>query len=268
MKSLERKLRLKKTRTPVLNHVTVMASKGLGRVWSFNINFWILLGIVAVFVLYFLFSFIPLVQYFGEYHQENLLVQLEKDLQETQRALYQAKQRLKFLENYIDPSKIPAESPEGATNSNLLPGENGKSVTRNSEIQAASGSGTQKSIVSIKGLKINRRGANLSVTFKLARSGPGRSSIRGHVFIIAIDRSTDPPRFWPLSKAVFENGVPVNFKKGQTFKIRNFRLIRARWSFKSAEKTPSEIRILAYDRGGSILLKEDFCLEKDQNRSR
>jgi hypothetical protein len=266
MKSFKNKLPLKKTSAPELKNITVMASKGLGRVWSFNINSLLLLGIVVVFVLYFLFSFIPLAQYFGEYHQENLLVQLEKDLQETQRALYQAKQRLKFLENYIDPSKIPTESPEGTTNSKLLPGENGTSISRNSEIPAASGAGAQKSIVSIKGLKISRRGANLSVTFKLARSGPGRASVRGYIFIIAVDRSTDPPRFWPSSKAAFENGAPLNFKKGQSYKIRNFRLIRARWSFKSAEKTPSEIRILAYDRAGSLLLKEDFRLEKDQNQ--
>lgn len=266
MKSFKNKLRLKKTKAPELNHVTVMASKGFGRVWSFNINFWFLLGIIVVLVLYFLFSFIPLSKYLGEYHQGNLLARLEKDLKETQRALYQAKQRLKFLENYIDPSKIPAESPEGAKNSKTLPGENGKAIARNSEIPAASESGTEKAIVTVKGLKINRRGANLSVTFKLTRSGPGRSSIRGYVFIIALDRSTDPPRFWPSSKAVFKNGVPVNFKKGRSYKIRNFRRIRARWSFESPEKTPSEIRILAYDRGGNLLLKEDFHLEKEQNR--
>ena len=67
-----------KNLSPLLNNVTVMASKGLGRVWSFNVNFWFLVGIVTVLVLYFLFSFILLAQYFGEQHQENLLVKLEK----------------------------------------------------------------------------------------------------------------------------------------------------------------------------------------------
>jgi hypothetical protein len=266
MKSFKNKLWLKKTTAPELTHVTVMALKGFGRVWSFSIYFPLLLGIGVVFVLYFLFSFIPLAKYFGEYQQGSLLVQLEKDLQETQKALYQAKQRLKFLENYIDPSKIPTESSEVTTTSKLFAGEGGTSSNRNSEISAASGPGAKKSIVSIKGLKINRRGANLSASFKLARSGPGRSSVRGYVFVIAVDRSTVPPRFRPSSKVAFLNGTPVNFKKGQSFKIRNFRLIRARWSFKSPEKTPSEIRILAYDRAGSLLLKEDFRLEKDQNR--
>ena len=110
MKSFQNRPLPTKTKTPELNNVTVMASKGLGRVWSFNVNFWLLLSVVAVLVLYFLFSFIPLAQYFGEHHQENLLIKLEKDFKETQRALYQAKQRLKFVESYIDPSKIPTET--------------------------------------------------------------------------------------------------------------------------------------------------------------
>ncbi len=261
MKSFLSKLRLKKTRTPALNHVTLMASKGFGRMWSFNINFWLLLGVAVAFVLYFLFSCIPFVQYYGGYHPENLLAQLEEDLQETQKALYQAKQRLKFLEHYIDPSKIPTERLEGVTHSNLLSGEDGTSTRPKTETPVASGSGAKKASVRIKGLKINRRDANLSVSFKLARSGPGRSSARGYVFVIAVDRSMDPPRFWPSSKAAFENGTPVNYKKGRSYKIRNFRLIRARWSFESAEKIPSEIRVMAYDRAGSLLLKEDFRME-------
>jgi len=263
MKSFQNRPLPTKTRTPELNNVTVMASKGLGRVWSFNVNFWLLLGIVTVLVLYFLFSLLLLVWYFGGQHQENLLVKLEKDFQETQRALYQAKQRLKFVESYIDPSKIPAESPKKAAQPQSPPGDNKTPTGSSSKMPAASG--IQKSIVSIKELKLNRRGANLSVNFKLARSSPGRSPIRGYIFIIAVDRSTDPPQLWPSPKTAFENGMPVNPKKGQFYKIRNFRQIRTKWSFASAEKIPSELRILVYDRSGGLLLKEDYRLEKDQN---
>ncbi len=263
MKSFQNIPSLTKTKTPELNNVTVMASKGLGRVWSFNINFWLLLGIVTVLVLYFLFSFIPLAQYFGERHQENLLVQLEKDFKETQRALYQAKQRLKFVESYIDPSKIPAESPKKTAKTQSPPNSNG-TATGSSKMPAESG--IQESIVSIKELKIDRRGANLSVNFKLARASYGRTPIRGYVFIVAVDRSTDPPQLWPSPRAAFENGMPVNPEKGQSYKIRNFRRIRVKWSFKSAEKIPAELRILVYDRSGGLLLKEDYRLEKDQNQ--
>ena len=263
MKFFQDRPLLTKNKSPELNNVTVMASKGLGRVWSFKINFWLLLGIVVILVFYFLFSFIPLAQYFGEHHQENLLVQLEEDFKETQRALYQAKQRLKFVESYIDPSKIPVESPKETAKTQSPPGENGTSTGSSSKTPAESA--IQESIVSIKELKINRRGANLSANFKLARTSSGRSPIRGYIFIVAVDRSTDPPQLWPSPRAVFENGMPVNPKKGQTYKIRNFRRIRTKWSFESAEKIPAELRILVYDKSGGLLLKEDYRLEKDQN---
>ncbi len=263
MKSFQNRPLPTKTKTPELNNVTVMASKGLGRMWSFNVNFWLLLGIVTVLVLYFLFSLLLLVWYFGEHRQENLLVNLEKDFQETQRALYQAKQRLKFLENYIDPSKIPAERPKKTAKTESPPGENGTATGRS---KMPVESGIQKPIVSIKELKINRRRANLSVNFKLARVSSSRTPIRGYIFIVAVDRSTDPPQLWPSPKTVFENGMPVNPKKGQSYKIRNFRRIRVKWSFASVEKIPSELRILVYDRSGGLLLKEDYRLEKDQSR--
>ena len=250
-----------KNLSPLLNNVTVMASKGLGRVWSFNINFWLLLGLVTVLVLYFLFSLLPIVWYFGEQHQENLLVKLEKDFQETQKALYQAKQRLKFVESYIDPSKIPTESTKKTAITQSPPGSKKTSTGSSSKMPAESG--VQESIVSIKELKINRRGTRLSVNFKLARASSGRSPIRGYIFIVAVDRSTDPPQLWPSPKTAFENGMPVNPKKGQSYKIRNFRRIRTKWSFASAEKIPPELRILVYDRPGGLLLKEDYRLEKD-----
>jgi hypothetical protein len=263
MKSFQTKtLPTKKTKAPELNNVTVIASKGLGRVRHFNVNFFVLLGILTVLVVYFAFSFMLLIWFFGEHHQENLLVKLEKDFLETQKALYQAKQRLKFLENYIDPSKIPAESPNKTLTSQSPPMDNKK--PRGTESDATKASTTQSTIVRIKDLKINHRGNSLSVNFKLARASYGRTPLRGHIFVIAVDRSTDPPQLWPSPKAAFENGTPVNPKRGQAYKIRNFRRIRARWSFASSQKLPSELRILVYDQTGGLLLEEDYRLEKDQ----
>lgn len=254
---------LKKSSPPELSTVTVLASKGLGRMWSFNINFFLLIGILTTFVLYLLFSFMLLIWHFGEYHQENVLEKLETDFQETQKALYQAKQRLKFLESYIDPSKIPSERPKKTANPPSPSPKADTTLDGNGTIQAESG--VQESVVSIKELKVNRQGTSLSVNFKLARTSSDRSPIQGYIFIIAIDRSTDPPRLWSSPKAVFEKGAPIDPKKGQTYKIRNFRRIRARWSFASVENIPSELRILVYDRSGGLLLKENYRLEKDQN---
>ena len=160
--------------------------------------------------------------------------------------------------------RYPPKARKRPKNHNRPPTQQRAPMGIESKITAASG--IQTSIVSIKDLKIDRRENSLSVNFKLARSSSGRSPIRGYIFIIAVDQSTDPPRFWPSPKAAFENGTPINPNKGQAYKIRNFRRIRVRWSFASAEKTPSLLRILVYDQSGGLLLKEDYSLEKDQNQ--
>ncbi len=252
MSFFQNKLSFKKKKPPELNNVAVMASKGLGKVWSFNIYFPLLVGIVVVIVLNFLFSFVWFAHYLSEQQQKSFRVQRENDFKETKRALYQARQRLQFLENYIDPTKIPAE--------------NGVKTGSDKTFLKASEADARKAIVSIEGLKTSRRDANLSVTFKLTRSRSTHSPIRGYIFIIAVDNGADPPRMYPSPKTAFKDGVPIDPKKGQAFKIRNFRQLRARWSFESPEKMPSELKILVYDGTGGLLLNKDFHLEKKEIR--
>ncbi len=253
---------VKQTKSPEQKRVNIIASKGADRVWCFNINFWLLWGIIAALILYLIFTFLLAVRFFGDFHQKNLLAQLENDFQTTQKALFQAKQRLKFLENYIDPSKIPSKNSTENSNAEAAPVPN--KTTRDTKSSGESLSRRGNSGVEIKDMDVNLSGTRLSATFKLARSTPGRTPLRGYVFMLAVDRSIDPPRIWPSPKADMEKGMPVNPKKGQAFKIRNFRRIRARWSFSSPENTPSELRILVYDGSGVLLLTEDYSLKKDQ----
>ena len=250
-----------KNKTPELNNVCVMASKGVGRLWSFNINFWALLGIAAALILYLVFSFTLLVWYLDEHHQKNLLGKLEQDFQRTQKDLSQARQRLKFLENYVDPSRIPVESPKETSKLESQPSQTETVTTGDRKTETEST--VQNALVSIEELKTDRQGTTLSVSFKLARSGHGSTPTRGYIFIVAVDRASDPPRLWSSPKAAFENGTPVDPQRGQAYKIRNFRRIRARWTFESTEKMPTELRILAYDRSGRLLLREDYNLEED-----
>ena len=250
----------KKTTSPELKKLNVLATKGAGRVWCVTINFWLLLGITGALILYLLFSFLLVARFFGEYRQQNLLKQLETDFQTTRKALYQAKQRLKFLENYIDPSKIPAEGSKETQNPETASSQSKTSISGAGKFSKTSESGPEKSIFAIKDMEISRHGKNLQTTFKMARSSPGGNPVRGYLFVLAVDRSTDPPRYWSSPKAVIENGIPVNPKKGQAFKIRSFRRIRAGWTLETAENTPSDLKILAYDKSGSLLFAENYQL--------
>ena len=208
MSSFQNKLSFKKKKPSELNNVAVTASKGLGKVWRFNIYFPLLVGIVVVIVLNFLFSFVWVAHYLSEQQQKSFRVQLEKDLKETKRALYQARQRLQFLKNYIDPTKIPVE--------NGVRTGSDKTSLKTSEADA------RKAIVSIEGLKTNRRDANLSVTFKLTRSKSALSPIRGYVFVIAVDNGADPPRMYPSPTAVFKDGFPIDPKKRSGLQNKKF----------------------------------------------
>ncbi len=251
MSSFQNKLSFKKKKPPELNNVAIMASKGLGKVWSFNIHFPLLVGIVVVIVLNFLFSFVWVAHYLSEQQQKSFRGRLEKDFKETKRALYQTRQRLRFLENYIDPTKIPIE--------------NGVQTGSDKTVLKASEADARKAIVNIEELKTNRRDANLSVTFKLIRSKSALSPIRGYIFVIAVDNEADPPRMYSSPKTIFKDGLPIDPKKGQAFKIRNFRRLRARWSFEAPEKMPSGLKILVYDGTGRLLLNKDFHLEKKRS---
>ncbi len=262
MKSFQNKWPFKNGKSPELKTLNVLASKGLGPVWHFNINFWLFLAILAALAIYILFSFFLVAQFFGDRQQKDLLTKLEKDFHATQKALYQAKQRLKFLEDYIDPSKIPTEGTKVAGSAESLTAQDKASIVRNDEFSKGPGPGTENAVFTIKDMDMNMGGSSLSVSFKLARTAPGGSPARGYVFIIAVDRSTDPPRVWPSPKAEMENGMPANPKKGQAYKIRNFRRIRTRWNFKSSDSIPSEIRIVVYDRSGGLLLNEKYHIKK------
>ncbi|MCG6877744.1 MAG: hypothetical protein LJE96_01090 [Deltaproteobacteria bacterium] len=263
MKPFQNRWPLKKTKAPELKALNVLATKGAGRVWCFNINFWLLIGIAGALILYLLFSFLLVARFFGEYQQQRLLKQLETDFRTTRKALYQAKQRLKFLENYIDPSKIPEEGTKETQNPEAAPGQNKTSISSDGKFSKASESALEKSIFVIQDMEINSRDNSLSTTFKLARSSPGGSPVRGYLFVLAVDRSTDPPRIWSSPKAVIENGIPVNPQKGQAFKIRNFRRIRARWTFESVGNLPSDLKILVYDKSESLLFAENYQLKKN-----
>ena len=263
MKPFRNRWPFQKTKSPELKKLNVLATKGTGRVWCFNINFWLVLGIAGALILYLLFSFLLVARFFGEYRQQNLLKQLETEFRTTRKALYQAKQRLKFLENYIDPSKIPAEGSKETRNPEAAPSQSKTSISGDGKFSNAYESGPEKPIFVIKDMEISSQGNSLQATFKLARSSPGGNPVRGYLFVLAVDRSTDPPRIWSSPKAVIENGMPVNPEKGQAFKIRNFRRIRARWTFESVENIPSDLKILAYDKSGSLLFAEDYQLIKD-----
>ena len=270
-----------KKRPSASSFFTVMISRGLGNVRSFNISSHTLIWSFVIFALYLIFSVVVINLYFFELRsktaQSDLLQQLQYKMDDTKQALFQAKQRLRFLEDYIyklkgntdEPKgdeKKPAESPGPETTKPVTeaPVARENTFEKPDKEEPPEISESSKPLLNIEGLTTKRRGGTLSVKFRLVRTKPDRRQVSGYIFIIAANSESDPPQFWTHPKAALKNGAPVNHKHGQLFKVRNYRIIRGKFFLDQKAETPSLLSILIYNETGKLILKKVFAIEKPQ----
>ena len=72
------------------------------------------------------------------------------------------------------------------------------------------------------------------------------------------EKSPSEPEYIEID---FEEGAPVDHKRGQAFKVRNYRIIRGNFFLKSGTETPSRLTILVYDASGTQVLNKVFAIE-------
>ena len=249
---------------------SVMISRGLGKVRSFNISSRLLFWAGLVFVLYMVFSAVAISRYFGELRSNtvrlDLLQQLQDEIDGTKKTLYRARQRLKFLEDYIGNSQIKqkqqVESLEQEDMKGNLSPVPSKPLIQEETFARPDKADPMGPVVEIRNLTTKRRGGRLSVKFRLVKIMPDRNQIKGYIFMIAANNGSDPPQLWAHPKAALKNGEPINYKRGQFFKVRNYRIIRGKYFLDSETETPSLLKILVYDESGELLLKKEFAIEK------
>jgi len=206
--------------------------------------------------------------YLGELRKETVcsdrVKRLAYETQDTRRALYQVRQRLKLLEDATHNLQGNEQIEIGTPKSEVSHPGREESV---SEGEARSSSVEESSfepLVAIQGLRTKRSGERLSVNFRLDRIKPDGSQLSGHLFIIAANTACDPPRFWTRPRTDLENGVPVDYRRGQAFKVRNYRAIRETLIIDSAVVSPLLLSILAYDVTGELILDQAFAIEEVQ----
>jgi len=258
----------KKKRVSDSSFFTVMISRGLGKVRGFNISSSLVFWSALVLLLYLVFSTVAISRYFGELKsdtaQSDLLQQLQNEIEGTKKTLYQARQRLKFLEDYIVNSQkkqkkqVESPGPEIISPGPANPVIQGKTLGRPDEAVPAT------SVVDIKNLKTERRGGRLSVKFRLIKIRPERNQIKGYLFMIAANSESAPMQLWTYPKAALENGEPINYKHGQLFKVRNYRIIRGKFFLDSNSEKPSLLKILVYDESGKLILNKEFSIKEAQ----
>ena len=247
---------------------SVMIARGSGKVRSFNISSRLLFWATVVLVLYMVFSTVAISRYFGELRsntvQLDLLQQLQNEIEATKRALYQARQRLKFLEDYIGNSKGKEEKQIESPGSEIINPVPANPLIQEETLEMPDEADPAESVVDIKNLTTKRRGGRLSVKFRLIKITPDRDQIKGYLFMIAANSESAPQQLWTYPKAALKNGEPVNYKHGEFFKVRNYRIIRGKYFLDSKTETLSLLTILVYDESGKLMLKKEFAIEEAQ----
>jgi len=261
---------------PAPSFFTVMISRGLGKVRSFSISSRFLVWTSVMLALYVVGSVTVIFLYVGELKtrtvQSDLVEKLAHETEQTRQALYRARQRLRFLEDVIYTShgederegdvpgpEIATEVPEEPVPQKEVPEE---PVPQKEALETQAEPERLEPPVTIKRLITKRIGGRLSVKFRLVKTQPGRRQLSGYVFIIAENSRSNPPQLWTHPKVALKDGVPIDYKRGQSFKVRNYRIIRGKFFLDPDTETPSLLTILAYDTSGETILKKVFTIEE------
>lgn len=221
---------------------SVMILRGRGRVWTFTVSYGALIWVAVAVAFYGVFSGITIYSYFREMHSRGtrleLLRSLQDEVENTRKELYRARQRLKFLEDSLGHAKdrdIKDAGPEPEASA--------------------------PPVVTVKNLTTKQAGQRLSVKFRLVKIKPDGTQTTGYIFMIASDLKSDPPRLWSHPRTTLKNGEPVDYKQGQAFKVRNYRIIRGRYFLEPETAPPSLLTILVYDESGRLRLRKEFPIE-------
>ena len=259
---------LEKIRLSDSSSFTVMISRGLGKVRGFNISSRLLIWTTVVFLLYLVLSAVAISRYFGELRsnsvQLELLQQLQDEIETTKKTLYRARQRLKFLEDYTGNPQGKQEKQVESLESEMINPNPTNPVIQEETLERPDEAVPAEPVVDIKNLTTKRRGERLSVEFRLIKIRPDRNQIKGYIFMLAANGESHPPQLWTYPKAALKNGEPVNYKHGEFFKVRNYRIIRGKYFLDSETETPSFLKILVYDESGKLILKKEFPIEEAQ----
>jgi hypothetical protein len=253
-------------KSPELSVFTVMISRGLGKVRTFSFSSRFLLWASIIFVLYIIGSAMGTSLYFSglsdDMDQSERVKQLANETEETRRELYQARQRLKLLEDTLYTLQGKEKKELGAPNTEDSHPASTISVSEEKVRNSPEGEPSPEPLVTIQRLRVKKNGERFSVNFRLARTTPDGSQLCGHLFIIAANTASTPHRFWTYPKVDLKDGVPVDHTLGHTFKVRNYRIIQRSLLIGSGTGPPSLLSILAYDTTGNLILDEGFAVDE------
>jgi len=236
----------------------VMIMRSVGDVISFNIHPRILLLAALFLLIYLPCSIIVINDYFSQRDiyrkQAEQLMQLEEEASAAKGTFDSAQKQIAVLQDYIASLETPP----------LLPAEKATSMAATEpavtvETETAAGPVP----VDLKDIMIQREPDGLTVKFKLTKVTTGEAPISGYVHLIAEDRNSEPPRRWTYPYEVLQDGIPVDHRRGLSFRIQRFRPVSVKFELDPDLDQPSTVRILVYDHLGAHLLEKEFAIQQE-----
>lgn len=246
-------------------YLTIMIMRSVGKMRSFKISrrliFWSFLFIIV----YILASLYIMNSYFDLRHRYNMqskrLESLVTDNTKTRKNLIRTKEHIVILEDYIQ----DIQDLRGKETSPSQQAETGaEAVERMAEDVHLEEERKEKASewVQIEDFVIEGESSELSVDFKLVNAKRGDDAMEGYIHIIAVDHNKEPYPEWNDSKDMLKDGLPLNFRRGQPFLIQRFKPYHRSYSKNSNAEFPSSIRVLVYDRSGSLLLEKKYNIHE------
>jgi hypothetical protein len=258
------------------DRMTIMIIRGLGRVRSFKISPHIAFWAILFFILYIPFSAFIINKYIelyrGKRTQSTKIEQLEKEVIQGQKDLRRFRQHVTLLEDYIrnleDPNSPQKEKSANRVNEYIKEKTatpkveiiRKETVITDAESPAIESEEDVKPIgaVDIKDMIIQKEGGRMSVEFKLINMNPGETAVGGYIHLIAIGNDPNSPPEWTFPRVQLEEGMPVNFRRGQLFLIQRFKPVHGRFYLTPNSEPPTALKVLVYDQSGLLILEREF----------
>jgi hypothetical protein len=115
--------------------------------------------------------------------------------------------------------------------------------------------------VSLTDITVQKGNSELNLDFKLVNNRSDENATEGYIHIFAGDDKSEFLPVWNYRGNEIENGMPVNFQRGQPFLIQRFKLYQRQFIMDSDSRLPSLIKIVVYDQSGNLMLEKEFKVD-------
>jgi len=244
---------------------TVVVLGGKGTVLrSFNISPVIFIKVSIMLLLYVflsIFLIISFVDLRSRYQaQSRDIKRFEDSRAESENRYLQAEQHainlMKYIETLEDKKELPPANNEAGK---TVVKENRRNVEAEIDKELV-----QSKSVDIEDFKVVKLDVGkVAIDFRLSKTTEGNAPIRGYVHVLSMDGNNSLSTSWNESKISFKNGIPSNFRDGQSFNIQRFKNCdyEIKYDPSMGDKAPSSVRILVYDYSGKLILNRTFDVD-------